>query len=234
MLVVVFLSTAMLPVHGLWFVGLLLVLAFSGWTGFMVARIAGRHELAHAAVAGVVFLAFSVWLYPGSDFRDVMPGAGPSSMIPPTPAWHDAVVYGLIAFILPAALAGGYVARATSSNTQPRFLSRLTYGAMAVWGITETLDSVPSLFGTYFVGAAGLVPPLALLLAIVTSIGLAACSPGRHRRRVGAWYCLFVLVGLATSFGTVPRLIAEIAAAAMPSLWFVRSAKDAPSPEQGT
>jgi len=234
LVVVVLLSQATSPVHGLWFVGLGLVLAFTGPTAFFVARIARRHELVHAAFAGSVFVVLSYLLYPGADFNDAIPGGVDSRLVSPTPGWHDVVVYGLIALIFPIALIGGYVARAKASNRQPWLLGRLAYGAMAVWGITETFDSVPGLFGTYFVGILGLVPPLALLLAIVSSIGLAGLAPGQSRRRVVAWYCLLMLVAVATSVGTAPRLVAEIIAAAVPSLWFVSSIRDTPSLEHAT
>ncbi len=73
------------------------------------------------------------------------------------------------------------------------FLSRLTYGAMAVWGVGETLDSIPSLmglFGLRFMVYSGGVWFLALLLAVGGSILLICQGPPAHRRRVVIWYGL--------------------------------------------
>lgn len=244
LLFVVLLSQAVPPSHQLWFVGLILVQAFSMVGGFIVARVAGRYELAHAAVAALPYLVISVWIYPGTEFNDVMPGGVDSRLIPPTPAWHDTAIYGLILLIVPAALAGGYFARTRLSRTQglPRvqrpdsFLSPLTYGAMVVWGVGETIDSIPSLIGLLGLGFmvyVSVVWSLALLLAIVSSVVLMYCGPRVHRRRLLIWYGLLVLVGLATSVGVMPRLTAEVATAAMATIWLVRTIRYAPPVDPG-
>lgn len=112
LLCVVLLSQAVPPIHQLWFVGLVLVLMFSAMGGFIVALIAGRRELMHALVVALPFLAISLGLYPGTEFKDVIPGGIAPGVVPSTPPWHDTAVYILILGTVPAALWGGHVSRA--------------------------------------------------------------------------------------------------------------------------
>ena len=108
-------------------------------------------------MAGIAFFVISLLVYPGLEIEDFI---GPvATALPLAPPWYDAVMYGLIFLTVLGALAVGYLARVKRLRRAKEdlpaalatdfFLSRLTYGAMAVWDVGETLDSIPSLMGLF-------------------------------------------------------------------------------------
>jgi len=207
--------------------GLLVELGFIGIGGFVTGLMARRLEVVHAAATGLAYLLVGVLLYHPS-------GTGPYAY----PAWYNAACYVLM---IPGAAAGGHLAHRKRLRVaeqgllhQPSidsFLSRLTYGAMVVWGIGETIDSIPSLvrlFGLAFMVYGSVVWSLALLLAIVGSIALMFRGPRVHRRRILIWYSLLGLVAFGVYAAGMPAWSADAVAAALPAIWLVRTIKYTP------
>ena len=226
---VVMLSQVMRPVHQLWFIGLMLVLMFSVMGGLAVARVARRNELTHALIVAVAFMSISLSTYPGTEFNHVAPGGVAPGIVPLTPAWHDMAVYALILATLPAALLGGYVARTIKTRTQGVFMSRFTYGAMTVWGIVETVDSLGGFMGSpWLFISMGIIGTSAMLLSCVSSMWVIFCGPREHRRRVLAWYGLLVPAAALSSVGWIVRPVSEIAMAAIAMRWLMQAIGETP------